>query len=92
MLLRHLTTPLCLVALGICTLLPGCGDVLLGTIEFRDYEVEVFAGPLYTVEVHGEDLARRITREELQTRFPEIYQDIETLYAQGWAGLDGPDD
>ena len=100
MLLRHLTTPLSLVAFGIGMLLPGCaeprtdeaGDVLLGTLEFRDYEVDIFAGPLYTVEVRGKNLASRITREELKTRFPEIHQDIENLYAEGWAGLDGPDD
>ena len=97
---RQQITLASLVALGLCGLLVGCagprpadtGDVLLGTLEFRDHEVHVFAGQRYTVEAQGQILAARITREELQSRFPEIHRDIETLYAQGWAGLDGPDD
>ncbi|UCG32185.1 MAG: hypothetical protein JSU68_11020 [Phycisphaerales bacterium] len=92
---RQLAVP-GLVVLGLCGLLAGCvsprpadtGGDLLGTLEFRDYEVHVFAGGQYTIETHGRTLATRITREELQARFPDMYDDIETLYAKGWAGLE----
>ena len=92
---RQLAVPSVVIP-ALCALLAGCaspqpadtGDDLLGTLEFRDYEVHVFAGGRYTIETQGRILATRITREELQTRFPNIHDDIETLYAKGWAGLE----
>jgi len=58
----------------------------LGTLQGREYAVEVYAGPVFTVlSADGEVLAELMTAEQLQASLPEVYRKIERVYAANLA-------
>jgi len=54
----------------------------LGVLQGRDYSIEIFAGPVFTVlSADGEVLAELMTTDELQAMHPELHRKIEHIYA-----------
>lgn len=60
----------------------------VGVIRTVDHEYTLFAGPdgvLYTVrDETGREIASQVTKADLAARFPELKEDLESL----WAGND----
>lgn len=60
----------------------------LGTLEGRDYTIEIYAGPIFTVlSADGKVLAELMTTEELQAQHPELHRKLEYIYAANIADV-----
>ena len=65
---------------------------LIASLRSRDHQIAIHAspaGPLYTIRTaSGEVVASRLTEDELAAREPGVFDDIRSLIAELWAGLD----
>jgi len=58
----------------------------LGVMQSREYAIEVYAGPVFTVlSAKGEVLAELVTIEQLQASLPDVYRGLEHVYAANLA-------
>jgi len=72
---------------------PGSPRRVLLYLKSRDFLLAVHAGDGRTGAVRfsvsapdGKQVALEISADELQTRFPDLYQSYRTSYADAWAG------
>lgn len=60
----------------------------VGVLKTTSYEITLHsteAGPLYSVRDHdGKELATKVTKEDLAANYPDIHEELKSL----WAGND----